>query len=690
MVDGSTDFESGVAITGTGAVSAVGLGASRLDVALAGALDGIRAIERFSTEGFQTHLGATVPGFDEPQGGLTMDFALLAAREALAQAKIAASVGRVGLVLGVSLGDGDKRLARLTERLARELGIAGPRVTVSTACTSSSNAVGLGKDLLDAGAVDVVLAGGTDVLTPELFAGFHALGVLGSRACAPYSRDFGTTLGEGAGFVVLERVIEAKRRGADILGLVLGYGLSCDAYHATSPDPTGAGVARAIRFALADAGVSPQSIGYVNAHGTGTDANDAAEVKGIDASLGATSVPVSSSKSFLGHAQGAAGILELLVTLAGLRAQRLPPTTRLSALRRGAPVDPVPEPRSHAFDVALTLNSAFAGANSAVVLASGQARARAASQSRPVFVVGIGALVGGLTDMATIARRVLSGERIERRAGECDVRTSLPRAEPRGLDRSTRFAATTCARALADADIAVTGDLRGRAGVIGAATTGSAESGREFYLSIEQRGLARLNANAFARLVLNAPTGAAARLLSLRGPTSTITTGQGGGVIAVAYAARLLSRAPVAPGSTSADVSVMLGVGFDELGEIDEETNAAEGAGAVVLSVAPGPVRLVSWVMGAPGDGARATVDRAVGLHGASDIDLVLSDGPVAIEGGRVVDLTQSLGNAPSACGTVACAVATHLVRAGSARRVLIATRGGGASAALLIEREAA
>ena len=681
-----------VGITGIGAVSSVGLGASLLEGALDGSLDGIRAIERFSTDGFQSHLGAMVPGFDgRGDGDLALDFALLAAREALAHAhaKIDGRPGRIGLVLGASFGEPDTRLARLTERLAGALGIAGPRVTVATACTSSSNAVGLGKDMLDADAADVILAGGTDVLTPELFAGFHALGVLGARPCAPYSRDFGTTLGEGAGFVVLERVPDARRRGADVLGLVLGYGLSCDAYHATSPDPTGAGVARAIRFALSDAGVTRESVGYVNAHGTGTDANDAAEVKGIDSALGAASLPVSSSKSFLGHAQGAAGILELLVTLLALRAQKLPPTTRLEGLRRGAPADPVSAPRAHAFDVALTLNAAFAGANSAIVLGTANARLDETSgardvPSRPVFVAGLAALAGGLTDIAAIAGRILSGERIERRAGECDVSRDLPRAEPRGLDPSTRFAATTSARALADGGVAVSGELRDRVGVIAAATACSAASCEEFRVSIERRGLASLNANAFSRLVLNAPTGAAARLLSLRGPASTLSTGRGGGLVAVAYAASLLCRGPL---------DVMLGLGFDEVGGGTGDPDGAEGAGALALTLARGPVRLASWVVGAPGgagdgDGARATVDAALGPRSASEIDLVLSDGPVPFEGARVVDLGSILGDAPSACGAIACAVAAHLVRAGGLRRVLVATRGGGASAALLFESE--
>src|SRR5262249_40486886 len=140
-------------------------------------------------------------------------------------------------------------------------GAGGPRITISTACASSTNAIGLARELLLDGSADAVIAGGADALTPLIFAGFHALGLLARDRCAPFSEPRGTTIGEGAGFVVLEMPDRAAARGARLLGLVSGHGLSCDAHHPTSPDPTGAGIARAARAALADAALSAAAVG---------------------------------------------------------------------------------------------------------------------------------------------------------------------------------------------------------------------------------------------------------------------------------------------------------------------------------------------------------------------------------------------------------------------------------------------
>src|SRR5690606_31329502 len=150
---------------------------------------------------------------------------------------------------------------------------------------------------------------------------------------------------------------------------VHGYGLSADAYHETSPDPTGSGVARAIRRALEDAGLGPEKIGYVNAHGTGTLANDASEWQALRTVFGelAEKLPVSSTKSFIGHAQGAAGILEIIATLLSLSRGVVPPTLNYTVRRKNAPADPVfsERPRSHACKLAVCTNSAFGGANAA-------------------------------------------------------------------------------------------------------------------------------------------------------------------------------------------------------------------------------------------------------------------------------------------------------------------------------------
>ncbi|NIR37184.1 MAG: beta-ketoacyl-[acyl-carrier-protein] synthase family protein, partial [Actinobacteria bacterium] len=368
--------------------------------------DGIRRIGRFDTVEFHVHTGAEVPDWDgadpaESAWDRCLRFALRAAREAVLDAGISGvAPERIGLVFGTGLADQDRAVHELAEALADALGVRGPAVTISTACSSSATAVGIASDLLEGASADVVVAGGADVLTPEVFAGFHALGVLTPGKCAPFSDSFGTTLGEGAGFMVLERADTARRRKATPRAVLAGYGLSADGYHETSPDPYGGGVRRAVVAALSDAALTPPEVGYVNAHGSGTEANDPAEWRGISKALsGNDRVPVSSSKGALGHAQGAAGALEAIVTILAMSRDRLAPTLHFSGPRRFAPPDPVPGPRPRParYRHALCLNSAFGGSNAALVLsrpAGGGPEAPSTARARaPVRILGMG-LVG--------------------------------------------------------------------------------------------------------------------------------------------------------------------------------------------------------------------------------------------------------------------------------------------------------
>jgi 3-oxoacyl-[acyl-carrier-protein] synthase II len=367
-------------------------------------------------------------------------------------------------------------------------------VTISTACASSTNALGLGKDLLDAGVADVVLAGGADTLTPEIFAGFHALGLLSAAPCAPFSHPPGTTLGEGAGFLVLERADEARARGALPLAALLGYGLSADAYHPTTPDPTGAGVARALRGALDDAGVTPEEIDYLNAHGTGTPANDPAEWRAVEIVFGdgAARLPVSSTKSMLGHAQGAAGVLEAITTLLCMRHGVIPPTLHFAGPRPRAPSDPVGEARPRPWKVrrAVCNNSAFGGANAAVVLGEAALAGVAPPRlRRPVTILGAGAVGPHGDTLDDLARAIATGTRLHGHAPEVRVEALVPTADPRGLDRGSRMLTEAAARALDGAGIALRGSARERAGLFVGAARVSAESVAEHRASVVKRAL---------------------------------------------------------------------------------------------------------------------------------------------------------------------------------------------------------
>jgi 3-oxoacyl-[acyl-carrier-protein] synthase II len=255
----------------------------------------------------------------------------------------------------------------------------GPNGTITTACTAGTQAIGEGRRMIERGEADVVFAGGTDAgVNPVSLLGFSMLGTLSRRNDAPSaaSRPFdrerdGFVIGEGAGVVVLERESLARARGANVLAELAGYGVTCDAYRITDERPDADGAIRAIERCLDDADASATDVGYVNAHGTGTVMNDLTESKAIRAALGATAddVPVSSSKSMIGHLLAAAGAVEIGAAILGLRDGYVPPTINLDKPDPGCDLDYVPlVAREAAFDVALSNSFGFGGQNACLLI----------------------------------------------------------------------------------------------------------------------------------------------------------------------------------------------------------------------------------------------------------------------------------------------------------------------------------
>lgn len=597
------------AVTGIGAVSALGSDCASLWRGIVEGRTAIAPIRRFSTDGFSVTLGAEAiqPDSSWHSAAEGSDAAVLGmelARRALLEAMHDSGAlhhvtgERVALVLGSGLIVPERGLHQLTAELADYCGLRGPRLSVSTACSSSTGAIGLALDLLALNAADIVIAGGADVLTQEVFAGFHALGVLTPARCAPFSTPAGTTLGEGAGFLVLERRESAVARGAQPRGFVAGYGLSCDAFHETSPEPGGSGVSRALRAAMDDAGIGDDAIDYVNAHGSGTEANDAAEWLGIQRVVGPRPValPVSSTKGAIGHAQGAAGVLEAIVTLEGMRHGCIPQTLNFAGPRPHAPPDPVagPRPRPGPIDFAVSLNSAFGGANAAIVLSHRAPPDRPRPQ-RAVYLRGAGRF------------SMLGADRTEA-AWLCD---GIPASELRRCDPSTLALTAAIAQSLRDAQRHINGKSRERTGLFVGQLRASPASLAEFHQSIEARGLQHLSAAAFSRIVTNAAAGACARLLELRGPHTVVSTGGSSGLAACVLAAEYLAGRP--------DVDRML------VGAVDEEdsdsaldaANPAVDAVSVVLEGAAergtDAVAVMGWGMAAPGELGAAIARAAPG-----------------------------------------------------------------------------
>jgi 3-oxoacyl-[acyl-carrier-protein] synthase II len=284
--------------------------------------------------------------------------------------------GRVS-PLGIPLMMGNAGAANLALRH----GFKGPAFSTVSACAAGADAIGTALRLIRAGDADAVVTGGAEAgITPLAYACFGAMGALSESGISrPFdARRDGFVMGEGAGVLVLEAAETAEARGATVLAELLGYGASADAYHLTAPEPGGGGAARAIKRALEDAGVSPSDLHYVNAHGTSTPLNDRSETDALKAALGedlAKSLPVSSTKSAIGHLLGAAGAVEAVATVLALRERVAPPTLGYEVPDEGLDLDYVPDgPRpitgANGRAVALSNSFGFGGHNAVLCIAA--------------------------------------------------------------------------------------------------------------------------------------------------------------------------------------------------------------------------------------------------------------------------------------------------------------------------------
>lgn len=409
-----------VAITGLGVISAVGTGTPAFFQALLSARSGIRAVDIPFPTGTESVLAGAIDFDPDPYFPrarlLTMDrvsqFALVAGREAMAQAGLGAEPGTLPNGLnperfGVSMGTGsggagsteaaytallEQKVARLrpmtvvlamnnaiAAHVSMEFGLKGPSSTVSNACASSATSIGEAFRQIRHGYADAMLAGGSEALlnrgTIKAWQAMHTLAKPhadgAETSCRPFSIDrSGLVLAEGAAMLVLEEWESAKRRGANILAELCGYASTTDAHHLTQPDAQGQ--ARAMTLALADAGLQASDIGYLNAHGTATDVGDVVETNAIKLAFHdlATHLPISSSKGVHGHAMGAAGAMEFIASVMALRAGQLPPTAFLESPDPRCDLDYVPLTPRDAKGLRAVMSNSFAfGGSNAVLIA---------------------------------------------------------------------------------------------------------------------------------------------------------------------------------------------------------------------------------------------------------------------------------------------------------------------------------
>ena len=398
-----------VAITGMGLVSPFGAGRGAALESLRAGRSGIRAIQSIDASALNCRIAGEVPAASLTSAGSRKfdrftRFALLAGEEAAEQARLtpdSVDGTRLGSIIGTGLGgcetldagykrvyqEGQSRLPptvigwsmynAAASAVATRFGAKGPAYAPVSACASSAHAIGQAWQTIRSGAADVILAGGADApLTYGIVRAWESMRVLAidnenpEAACRPFSADRkGLVLAEGAAVLVLETFEHATGRGARILGEICGFGITSDAGHVT--DPSSDGAARAMTMALHSAGLSPADVGYINAHGTATRANDAAETAAIRGAFGsaAGSVAVSSTKSMHGHAMGASGAIEIVCSLLALNEGFLPPTINLERPDPECDLDYVPNASRQAVVSHLLSNSfGFGGMNGVIAV----------------------------------------------------------------------------------------------------------------------------------------------------------------------------------------------------------------------------------------------------------------------------------------------------------------------------------
>jgi 3-oxoacyl-[acyl-carrier-protein] synthase II len=390
-----------------GLISALGGDSESFWQALRGGQCGITVVDLFDTSAYRSRIAAQVRGveFSAPDRGRQWRrlgrsdlLGLWAADEAVKQARLlerGLPPGRIAVVLGAGSGGvfEAERFRRelyqkrcrirptllmpfpacnLSDAIGNIYGFLGTRMTIATACSSSATAIGQAADLIRAGCADVVIAGGAESLSELTFAGFNALRSVDRETCRPFDRNReGLVLGEGAGILVIEAPEFAAAHGIECYGAVMGYGICTDAHHMTAPDPQGEGALQSMQLALAHAGIPGEAVDYINAHGTGTPVNDRVETLAIKRLLGkrAYRIPVSSTKSSIGHCLGAAGAMEAVATLLALRHGIIPATVNLRTADPDCDLDYVPnEARPANIRLALSNSFAFGGNNTTLAL----------------------------------------------------------------------------------------------------------------------------------------------------------------------------------------------------------------------------------------------------------------------------------------------------------------------------------
>ncbi len=403
-----------VAVTGVGLITPCGTGTEKSWENIKNGISGIDLIKKLDVSRFETKIAGEVHDFDPldffdkkdlRRVDTFIQYAIAATQFALNDAKIEFNEDlkeRTGVIIGVGLGGlniieknkmileekGPKRISpffipmlignEAAANVSIRWGFKGPNFCVTTACASGAHSIGEAFKIIQRGAADVIIAGGAEsVITPLSISGFNSMKALSKRnddpqkASRPFDKDRdGFVMGEGAGLIVLEEMEFAKKRGAKILAELVGYGLCCEAYHIAAPAPDGVGMAMSMQLALKDAGINPEDIDYINAHGTSTELNDKYETSAIKKVFGdyAYKLKVSSTKSMTGHLLGAAGGIEAGISVLAIRDSVIPPTINYENLDPECDLNYVPNKKiEQELNYVMSNSFGFGGQNATLI-----------------------------------------------------------------------------------------------------------------------------------------------------------------------------------------------------------------------------------------------------------------------------------------------------------------------------------
>lgn len=725
-----------IVVTGLGAVTSLGQSSRETWERLIRGERGFGDLSLFDTEGYRTRIVAQVPSLAQERvdselpsdASRTSELGLVAAREALEDAGFSDEIGsergretrwkglRAGLVMGGSTAgmletesvlavligpegavDPVARKAALTrmlrhplsaptERLARALGPFSRVRSISSACSSGANAVIVAATWLELGLVDVVLCGAADALCRITMSGFNALAALDPDGARPFDRRRkGLTLGEGAGFLVLERKQTADARHARAWCTLLGWASRSEAHHITNPEPTGEAPVSAMNAAIRASGLVPADVDFVNAHGTGTRLNDPMESRALARVFGddLPRVPVTSCKGQIGHTLGASGAIEAVVTALAVARDVVPPTGGLEEPDPECPLHHVTASVSRPIRAALSSSFGFGGMDA--VLVFGKARPeRTPAPPQRVVITGASTLTPDtlLTDVevAELPERPSLGASVSK-----EMLEGLDPQRARRLDRTSRLAALTAKQALgehADPDVGI---------VLGSAF-GAVDGSAAFMRRLEEKGPRLVSPAEFPSLVPSSPAGFVSIYLGLRGPSLVVADLAVSGECAVAQAFELVAHGQVdrilacAVEERSAIVEQVLSVLFGGTSEGTSAQARREGSSAVALASSAAakakdlPIlaelaTVVSWV-DASGD-----VEASLASLGAPP------EGALVVHAGSAEGAFAALARSPwASCPRISCAdhAGTHEAVGGMAVAVAAAKIARGDAPAIL------